>query len=128
MNTLRKIGFGAYALLLGLTVLFTQSAFKAANGKISKFEAFTFYYHGPATYTISEVEDENNWSTAPPEDECSANDKACEITIDRSYVNNPDTAPTVKSTLNLTAGLSSASLARVTGSSDGSMTYANNQH
>ena len=128
MNKLRKLGFGAYALLLGLTVVFTQSAFKAANGKISKFESFTFYYHGPATYTVSEVEDESNWSTTPPDDECIGTDKACQITIDRGYVDNPDTAPTVKSSLNLAASLSPASLARVTGSSDGTMTYANTEN
>ena len=117
---------GLLTLVLGLGLVFTQSAFKSANLQKKGFAPVTFYYHGP-NFTKFEVEDESNWNTTSPGGSCLGNDKACSITVDEDYVDNPSTTPTLNPSINLEAENSPASLARVKRSDDGSMIIANNE-
>lgn len=124
-----KIKSSLLALVFGLAIVFSQSAFKYASSKDGKvLDQRTFYYHGPNAYTQAQVEDVTNWSIAPPDQLCDdENQAACEIKIDVSFVDNPLT-PTP--TLNTSAALTSAvysptSSAYITGSADPSMQKEN---
>ncbi|MGA9651326.1 hypothetical protein [Pedobacter sp.] len=125
-----KIKSGLLALVFGLAIVFSQSAFKYVEKQTGKsFDTRTFYYHGPSTYTQAQVEDEANWSTVPSEDLCDqTNQVACRIDIDLSFVDNPSSpAPTLKSTANLVAAYNtSTSSAYITGSADPNMAKENN--
>jgi hypothetical protein len=124
MKNLKKFSFGVFAFIFGLALVFTQSAFKPANPSGSGLEPITLYYHGP-TYSVSDVTTESYWNNTPPSSECLDTDQqACEITVDRAFVDNPDTAPQLKSSANLTATFASGT-AYVTGSDDPSANIVN---
>ena len=124
-----KIKSSLLAFVFGLAIVFSQSAFKYASSKDGKgFDQRTFYYHGPTTYTQAQVEDESNWSIAPPDQLCNDEDQAaCEIKIDVSFVDNPSSpTPTLNSSANLSSALySPTSSAYITGSADPSMLKEN---
>ncbi|KQS36851.1 hypothetical protein [Pedobacter sp. Leaf194] len=123
-----KIKTGLLAFVFGLAIVFSQSAFKYVNNGGKAVASRTFYYHGPNTYTQAQVEDESNWSIAPPEDLCNnVNQAACEIIVDENFVDNPSTpTPTLKSSLNLVSSYNSGtSSAYITSSDDPSMTLEN---
>jgi hypothetical protein len=123
-----KIKSGLLALVFGLAIVFSQSAFKYATNNGGKgFDQRTFYYHGPSAYTQAQVEDESNW-TIVPNDDCDAeNQAACEIKIDVSFVDNPSSpTPTLSPSANLVSAYNSlTSSAYITGSDDPLMTKEN---
>jgi hypothetical protein len=121
-----KIKSGLLAFVFGLAIVFSQSAFKYANNQ--SFDKRTFYYHGPSSSTQAQVEDENNWSTVLPDEECrNQQEAACEIQIDESYVDNPSSpAPTLNSSANLSSALNTTtSSSYITSSSDPTMGIKN---
>lgn len=126
-----KIKSGLLAFVFGLAIVFSQSAFKYVekqNGR--SFDQRTFYYHGPSTYSVAEVEDEANWTTVPSEDLCDqTNQIACRIDIDLSFVDNPSSpSPTLNSSADLDATYNTpTSSAYITGSADPNMTKENNR-
>jgi hypothetical protein len=79
---------------------------------------------------VSDVTNESNWAYDPNGNTCSGvNAQACTIQVDASYVNNPSTAPTLKTSTNLTATLNPTySTAYVTGSADAGMSISNAEH
>jgi hypothetical protein len=87
MNTLKKISFGAFAFIFGLTLVLTQSAFKPAGILASlKRAPVTVYYHSN-DFSQTEVEKESNWTTTPNSQSCNDVDQApCSLEIDNSYV------------------------------------------
>ncbi|WP_316826049.1 MULTISPECIES: hypothetical protein [Pedobacter] len=87
MNTLKKISFGAFAFIFGLTLVLTQSAFKPAGIIASlKRVPVTVYYHGPS-FLQAEVEKESNWTTTTNSQTCNDVDQVpCSLQIDNSYV------------------------------------------
>ncbi|WP_316736747.1 hypothetical protein [Pedobacter aquatilis] len=124
-----KIKSGLLAFVFGLAIVFSQSAFKYADKQNGKsFDTRTFYYHGPSTYSVAEVEDEANWNTTPPEELCDQQlQAACRIDIDVNYVDNPSSStPTLKSIANLSAVYNTpTSSAYINGSADVNMTKEN---
>ncbi|WP_443938808.1 hypothetical protein [Pedobacter sp. MW01-1-1] len=124
MNYLKN-NVGVFAILFGLALIFTQSAFKAVNSyKSSGLEPITLYYHGP-TYSLTDVTTESYWNGTPNEEECADVDQqACSITIDRSFVDNPDTAPQLNSSANL-IGTFASGTAYIVSSDDTNMVTNN---
>jgi len=114
---------GLVALLLGFGLVVTQSAFTSKGEQRAQF---AFHYSGPSTMTVSEVQDEQNWTYDLTPVTCpSGTNQACSILIDEAYVDNPSSAPTLSSSAAITAELSPANKARVTGSADNSFTKNN---
>jgi hypothetical protein len=125
MNTLKKISFGAFAFIFGLTLVLTQSAFK--NGPMVATKAVTTLYYHNASYALSDVTTESNWNTTPPESPCIQRDQqACSVTINSTYVDFTPAVPVLKSSATLTAALSSGT-AYVTGSADNTMAIINTE-
>lgn len=86
MKNLKKLSFGAFAFILGLTLVLTQSAFKGSPIKAFKRIPVTVYYHGP-DFTKAEVENEANWTTTNNSESCDSQEqKACRLNIDNSFV------------------------------------------
>jgi hypothetical protein len=127
MNTLKKISFGVFAFLFGLTIVFTQSAFKGDIAKNIKRLPVTLYYHGP-DFSQPEVLDESNWNNDAPEDECTdAQQRACSITISDEFVETTGSYRELKDEAILRAS-ASGSTYYVTGSEDGSMAIVNSEN
>jgi hypothetical protein len=108
------------ALVLGLGLVLTQSAFKSV-----KTDQYTFRYNGP-DYAQANVENEANWVHDESVTCVDAPQKACSIVVDQAFVNNPSTTPTLKSSLNLQSDIYSGT-AFVEGSDDGSMEIINRE-
>ncbi|WP_316848925.1 hypothetical protein [Pedobacter agri] len=86
MKTLKKISFGAFAFILGLTLVLTQSAFKGTTLKTIKRIPLTVYYHG-TTFSQASVTNESNWSTTPNDGGCDEEPEvACQMTIDSQFI------------------------------------------
>ncbi|RBQ12074.1 hypothetical protein [Pedobacter miscanthi] len=87
MNTLKKISFGAFAFIFGLTLVLTQSAFKPVGILANlKRSPVTLNYQS-SDFSQTEVEKESNWTTASNPETCDNTDQVpCTITIDNSYV------------------------------------------
>jgi hypothetical protein len=99
MKTLKNISFGAFAFILGLTLVLTQSAFKGSPLKAFKRVPVTVYYHGP-DYSELEVEDESNWTTTTNSQTCdSAPQAPCRLIIDSSFISSGQ----LQSSANLTS-------------------------
>lgn len=114
------------ALALGFGLVLTQSAFKPQKSiSHEKRDKFTFHYEGPTPITKSTIVNASNWVYGS--DECpSGDDVACSIQIEREFVDNPNTAPT----LNSSAALESDPFLTapvITGSADDSMAILNRQ-
>jgi hypothetical protein len=88
MKNLKKISSGFLALVFGIALVFTQSAFKNPSAaKSGKRLPVTVYYHGPSDYSQINVTNESNWTTTPNTGGCdSTPEVACSITLDGSYV------------------------------------------
>jgi len=127
MNTnFKNLSKGLLAAAFGLALVITGSAFKESGN--AKRTQYSFHYNGPATMTVAQVTDESNWIFDADELECpSGNDEACAIRIDAAYVNNPSVAPTLNSSANLAAALSSTGKAYITGSADVSIQKLNKE-
>ncbi|RZK37834.1 MAG: hypothetical protein EOO90_24145 [Pedobacter sp.] len=119
MQNLKKM-LPLMALVLGMGLVLTQSAFKT-----TKTDQYTFRYNGP-NYSQANVENEANWIHDESVACTDVPQKACSIKVDASFVNNPLTTPTLKSSLNLATDLYSGT-AFVEGSDDGSMEIINRQ-
>ena len=117
---------GLVVLVVGFGILITQSAFKKNTLKNKMYATYTFYYDGP-NFEVENVEEENNWRYDAAGNTCSGeNRQACTIRISGDYVDNQTTAPTLKSSANLSATLNSIfNTAYVTGSDDHSMEIFN---
>lgn len=99
MKNLRKVQFGLLAVLLAVGIVFGMSAFK--KDPISKRLQYTFRYNGP-DYLQANVETESNWVYSADPITCDGEpEEACSILVDESFVNNPMTTPTLKSSLNI---------------------------
>ncbi|WP_316799693.1 hypothetical protein [Pedobacter frigidisoli] len=126
MKTLKKISFGAFAFILGLTLVLTQSAFKGSPLKTMKRLPVTVYYHN-SDFSKAQVEDESNWSTTPNSESCdNEQEAACRLIIDSSYI----VSGQLQSSANLTAAeftnpINSQVSAYVTGSADANMERSN---
>ena len=96
-----KLILPALAIILGLGIVFTQSAFKGeAKGKRLQY---TFRYNGP-DHSKANVENESNWVYTTSPITCDdVPQEACSIVVDQAFVNNPLTTPTLKSSLNIVA-------------------------
>ncbi|WP_316831935.1 hypothetical protein [Pedobacter aquatilis] len=124
---IKNLSTGLFALVFGLTLVFASSAFKAVS-KGDKRISYTFYYDGP-DYTATEVTDESNWKYDADDNTCSdVNEQACTIRVSSAFVDNPTTAPTLKTSLNLTAAASAPSVNYINGSADGTMQISNEPH
>lgn len=117
---------GLVILIVGFGILITQSAFKKYKLKNEKYTTYTFYYDGP-NFEVENVEKESNWHYDAAGNTCSGdNRQACTIRISGDYVDNPLTAPALKTSANLSATLNSIfNTAYVTGSDDPSMEIFN---
>ena len=108
------------ALVLGLCLVLTQSAFKG-----TKAGQYTFRYNGP-DHSKANVENESNWIYTTDPITCDDTpEQACSIVVDEAFVNNPLTTPTLKSSLNLDVTPFSSSSAFVSGSDDATMEVVN---
>nr|MBC7614375.1 hypothetical protein [Pseudopedobacter sp.] len=88
----------ASALFLGIVLAIATSAFKPMPQNENGRAMYTFYYSGPTDYSKANVENEANWTYVASTDLCDfIDEKACRIQIDESYVNNPTSSPTLKS-------------------------------
>jgi hypothetical protein len=112
MATKRKVWLSAIASIALIAVVGLGLAFKPV-GNIKKVAAkksgtmYTFAYNGP-DFSVANVENEANWSYTSSTDLCDGIDvKPCRIQVSESFVNNPGTAPTLKSTANVSATLNS---------------------
>jgi len=125
-NFFKNIQLGALAVLFGLTLVITQSAFTADKENLVKY---SFRYSGPNTMTEAEVEDESNWTYDPSTTGCpSGADEACTITIDQAYVNTSAPNPQLDPSANLVADLGSFGTAYVASSADATIVKQNRQH
>ena len=104
MKNLKIFNTGIIALIFGLAIIFTQSAFKPATGKNpSGLRAELLYYHGP-DYSQIEVTRASNWTGESTSEFCDDVDNAaCTITVDPEFVDYSGTYPELKSDANLTA-------------------------
>jgi len=126
MKNLKKISFGVFAFLFGLSIVFTQSAFKGDVAKNFKRLPVTLYYHGP-DFSSTEVVKPENWNDDAPEDACSpAQQQACSITIDDAFVQTVGGKRELNNSAALTAD-PNGSTYYVTGSADESMTIVNSE-
>ena len=117
MKNLKKISFGAFAFLFGLTVVLTQSAFKGDVVKNFNRLPVTLYYHGP-NFTSTEVVKPENWNDLAPEDACSpAQEQACSITIDNAFTQSVGSRRELNNSAALTAS-PAGSTYYITGSAD----------
>lgn len=122
MKTLKKINFGVFAFLLGLMIVFTQSAFKGSPVKSIKRAPLTLYYHS-SNYSEAEVENPDNWTTSPNSETCDGQNRIpCRITIDEAYVSGGQ----LQSSANLQAAeYTPANTFFVASSADSEMTISN---
>lgn len=130
MKNSKKITSGILALLFGIAIVFTQSAFKGSSPEASQLKApVTLYYNGP-NLNEANVETEAYWTTAPNEESCDDFDEAaCRIIVDESAVDYTGMTPKLKSDAALQADLNSpTSTAFVTGSSVYSIIPENRSH
>jgi len=123
MKNLKKISFGVFAFIFGLTLILTQSAFKFAKTGSLNRAPVTFYYHGP-DYSEEEVTDESNWTSEEPQESCDNEDQApCTITVDDSFV---DGSGNLESSTDLRADLNTTTSSYyISGSDDNLMTIVN---
>ncbi len=113
---LKKHILSLAALALGFGLVFTQSAFKPANnGRLQ----YTFHYTGPSGMTKSDVEDVANWSYDADADCPEGEAYACAIRIDDSYVDNEPANPTLNSSANISAALTTSGKAAVVTTANG---------
>eukprot|EP00744_Colponema_vietnamica_P037632 GILI01068826.1.p1 GENE.GILI01068826.1~~GILI01068826.1.p1 ORF type:complete len:123 (+),score=3.28 GILI01068826.1:346-714(+) len=109
-----------FAFILGIGLVFTQSAFKSTNRTL-----YTFRYVG-ADYLKASVENESNWIYDSSAASCDDSpEQACTIKVDAAFVNNPTTTPSLKSSLNLVAALHSPGSAYVESADDDQMEIIN---
>jgi len=106
----KKHILGLAALSLGFGLVFTQSAFKAEKPTRAQY---TFHYTGPGTMSESQVENVANWSRDESTQCPDGDDYACSIRVDETYVDNPLTSPTLKSSTNIDASQIGSAKARV---------------
>lgn len=121
---------GATALFLGIILAVATSAFKPMNKNANGRTMYTFYYSGPTDYSQAHVEDEANWTYVASSDLCDFTDeKACRLQIDESYVNNPTTSPSLKSSANIAADVNSTyNTAYVISTADNNAVISNAPH
>ncbi|MCZ4243542.1 hypothetical protein [Pedobacter punctiformis] len=121
---IKKFGTGILAAAFGLAIVFIGAAFKADHAKTN---TYTFYYSGPS-FSKTDVENENNWIyDSSNETVCDDTpQKACTIQVSDTFVNNPASAPTLKTSTNLSAQLhTTLGTAYVIGSADENMLITN---
>ncbi|CAH0266833.1 MULTISPECIES: hypothetical protein [unclassified Pedobacter] len=124
MKTIKKISFGAFAFILGLTLVLTQSAFKGSPLKAFKRVPTTVYYHGP-DFSQAEVQNESNWTTSTNSQTCDSSPQApCRLIIDSSYILSGQLQGTANLTSSLYTGDDEESYF-VTGSADEDMSITN---
>ncbi len=126
MKTIKKITTGVFALIFGLGLLFTQSAFKSSSKNETIFKApVTLYYHGPS-YSKAEVEIESNWTTVANEPACDdVQEAACRIIVDESAIDYSAPSPQLKSDANLTADFNTPTASAYVTGSNYNMTILN---
>lgn len=101
------------ALTLTLGIAFAVNAMEKKVDKqptTTKEETlYTFEYTGP-DFSQASIEDESNWTYTTNTDMCSGSDeRPCKLQVSASYVNNPSTSPTLKTTANISADYNSTS-------------------
>ncbi|HTN37409.1 MAG TPA: hypothetical protein VL053_10065 [Arachidicoccus sp.] len=89
LNKILPIG----AIAAGVALVMATSGFtKAPKANLGGDQLYTFQYNPPGTdpYSVNNVEDENNWSLATPEDACpSGSIKACQIQASQVDLSGP---------------------------------------
>ena len=125
-TTFKNLSKGLMAAAFGLVLVFAGSAFKA--DKTAAKTMYTFYYDGP-DYTAAQVTNESNWKFDADDNTCSGiNEQACTIRVSASFVDNPTSSPSLKSSLNLVSTASAPSINYVSGSADGALQISNEAH
>ncbi|WP_426329070.1 hypothetical protein [Pedobacter sp. R-06] len=122
MKNLKKISSGFLALVFGITLVVTQSAFKTPTAaKSGKRIPVTVYYHGP-DFSQANVTTESNWNTTPNTGGCDSEPEvACSVTIDSDYLS----GSTLRTEADLQALESTSSRYYISGSDDPSAVYVN---
>jgi len=122
MKNLKKISSGFLALVFGIALVVTQSAFKnPAPAKNSKRVPVTVYYHGP-DFSQANVTTESNWTTTPNTEGCDGEPEvACSLTIDSDYIS----GTTLKAEADLQAEESASSRYYITETEDDLATIVN---
>ncbi len=103
----------ASALSLILGIAFAVNAMEKKVDKqstVTKEETlYTFEYTG-SDFSQASIEDESNWTYTANTDMCNgSNERPCKLQVSASFVNNPNTSPTLKSAANISAGYNSTS-------------------
>ncbi|MFB6453789.1 hypothetical protein ACE38W_00855 [Chitinophaga sp. Hz27] len=100
-------------LFIGTTA-FTNNPIKhkktvtTTTTKKSRATMYTFYYNG-SSFTVNDVQNPTKWTYTSNSSLCDGTDEqACRIQVPATYVDNPTTAPTLKSTVNIQAALNSS--------------------
>jgi hypothetical protein len=127
MKNFKKMS-GLMALVFGLVIVFSQSAFKAFNSG-GKRLTYEFKYIGPSNPDATDVETIANWQydefASQP---CTpAQEKPCRLNVDAAYVNTSGT-PTLDSSVALVAAENTdTDTYYLSSSADGNMVITNRE-
>jgi len=120
MKHLKKLSFGVFAMIFGLAIVLTQSAFKSTNHRAS----YTFYYDGP-DYSENEVKDPSNWKLGTQSCGTPTDNVPCTILVDDDYVDNPTSPTALDPDIDLQATQHDTNEYYISGSDDASMEITN---
>lgn len=97
--------FGVFFMVKGMD---RNDKVEKQNETVKADELFTFEYTG-SNFSKTAVENEANWSIAPSNELCDgAEEVPCRIQVSSTYVNNPTSSPTLKTSANIAAALNSS--------------------
>lgn len=120
-----------FAMVTGAALAVINSAFKEQQKNKNGDTLYSFEYNPPsgATHPYSQANVENvaNWQYTPSSPSCLGSDRACSIQVPVSFVDNPGTAPTLDSTIEINATNSSPNVAYVNTTAAGADGSISNQ-
>ena len=116
MRFFKNAHISAVAVLLGVSLVITQSAFKVE--KSNRLD-YLFEYTGPSAMSETDVENVANWTHNEDADCFEGDQFACAIRIDGAYVDATGANPVLKSTAAINANASGSAKARVLSTADG---------
>lgn len=110
MATKKRVWLSAIALIV--LASFATLAFKPLpkeKAPVKKRDTMYTFYYNSSDFSEAEVERESNWSYTAGTDLCDGVDaKPCRIQVSETYVNNPTSAPSLKTSADISAALNSS--------------------